>query len=531
MLSLQKSNSLRVVFLIIGLLLLGSSRVTAQPKPTEDDYYRIVTFPLPEGCVLEVGGMDWLDKEKTRLAICTRRGEVWVLDNVYTDQPVLAGKKIKVKNDAGKTVEVDPKAEQIVTFKRMLFGLHEPLGMLVNPGRGFPDGIYMAQRGELTRCVDTDGDDLIDEVRTFCDDWEISGSYHEYAFGPKIGKDGQMWITLNRPFGGGQEGTAYWRSWAVRVNNKGQMEPVCPGVRSPAGLGANPAGEMFYTDNQGDHVASGKLSHLKFDTFQGNPIGLQSCEHPLSTFTKPFEKYPKLGMKWGEAVKANPKLQAPAIWFPYPQMGKSQTDIQYDRTDGKFGPFANQMFVGDLSNAVLMRVFLEQVDGEYQGACFPFRRGFRPPVLRFEWGHDGSLFVGGTSRGWGGGSVPYGLQRLVWTGKTPFEVHEMRAKPNGFELTFTMPVDPKTAGNVNSYSMKCWTYNYYGNYGDKPQDEHALKITKATVGKDNRSVSLIIDGISPYYIHELRANGVRSQEDLPLLHPEAYYTLNRIPKK
>ena len=31
----------------------------------------------------------------------------------------------------------------------------------------------------------------------------------------------------------------------------------------------------------------------------------------------------------------------------------------------------------------------------------------------------------------------FALERLVWTGKTPFEIHEMRAKPDGFELTFT----------------------------------------------------------------------------------------------
>ncbi|MEO2034190.1 MAG: MotA/TolQ/ExbB proton channel family protein, partial [Planctomycetaceae bacterium] len=35
-----------------------------------------------------------------------------------------------------------------------------------------------------------------------------------------------------------------------------------------------------------------------------------------------------------------------------------------------------------------------------------------------------------------------------WTGKVPFEVHEMRAKSDGFELTFTHEIDPKTAGNV-----------------------------------------------------------------------------------
>ena len=44
------------------------------------------------------------------------------------------------------------------------------------------------------------------------------------------------------------------------------------------------------------------------------------------------------------------------------------------------------------------------------------------------------------------------------------------------------------------------------------------------------SVSLEIDGLKPYYVHELRLAGVRNRDGQPLLHPEAYYTLNRIPK-
>ncbi len=522
----------RLGITLLAFTIAGSVQALAQPQktPTEDDYYRLLSFPLPDDVVLEVGGIDWLDEQKTRLLACTRRGELWVIDNVYTDQPLLEGQKVKVKDETGKTVEVDPDSSQIVRFKQMLFGMHEPLGMMVNPGRGFPDGIYMAQRTELTRVADLDGDDVIDEVETFCDAWETSGSYHEYAFGPKMGKEGHMWITLNRPFGGGQEATAYWRGWAVTVDANGKMHPICPGLRSPAGLGANSEGDVFFTDNQGDHVASGKLAHLKSDVFHGNPVGLESCDHPLSTFKLPTKAYPKLGLRWSEAVKENPLLQAPAIWFPYPRMGRSQTDIVYDSTGGKFGPFQNQLFVGDLSNAIVMRVFLEKVDGEYQGVCFPFREGLEPPVLRMVWGHDGSMFFGGSSRGWGGGRKPYGLQRMVWTGETPFEVHEMRARPDGFELTFTQPVDPKTAGDVNSYSMNCWTYNYYSNYGDNPQDPHDLKINSATVGNGGRSVTLTVDGLAPYYIHELRLNGIRSSSGLPVLHPEAYYTLNRIPR-
>jgi hypothetical protein len=490
----------------------------------------MIDFPLPPDVVLEVGGMGWLDTQQTRLAACTRRGELWVLDNVYTDTPGLAGQKVKVKDAQGKTTEVDATDKEIVRFKRMLFGLHEPLGMLVNPGHGFPNGIYMAQRSELTRVADTNGDDRIDEVDTFCKDWEISGGYHEYAFGPKLGKDGQMWITLNRPFGGGQEATALWRGWCVKVDKDGTMTPVCPGLRSPAGVGTSADGEMFFTDNQGDHVASGKLAHLKPGVFHGNPVGLESLGEPKANFKLPFKKYPKLGLKWGEAVKANPGLIAPAIWFPYSEMGGSQTDILTDDTGGKFGPFAGQMFVGDLARAIVMRVFLEKVDGEYQGACFPFRDNFTPPVLRMMWGHDGSMFVGGSSRGWGGGRTSYGLARIVWTGVTPLEIHEMRAKPKGFELTFTRPVDPQTAGDPNSYKLRSWTYIYYDRYGDDHQDERELAVKSAKVSDDGRSVVLEIDDLRPYYVHALRAEGVRSKEGWPLLHKDAYYTLNRLPK-
>ena len=71
---------------------------------------------------------------------------------------------------------------------------------------------------------------------------------------------------------------------------------------------------------------------------------------------------------------------------------------------------------------------------------------------------DGSLIAGGTSRGWGSrGGKPFSVERIAWTGKVPFEIHEMRAKPDGFELTFTKEIDPKTAGDAASYKMETFT--------------------------------------------------------------------------
>src|ERR1700689_388664 len=102
-----------------------------------------------------------------------------------------------------------------------------------------------------------------------------------------------------------------------------------------------------------------------------------------------------------------------------------------------------------------MPVFLEKGNGRSQGAVFPFRAGFGSGNVPVRFAPDGSLVSGGTNRGWGSrGNKAFALDRVVWTGKVPFEIHEIRAKPDGFELTFTHKVDPKTAGDVNSYQMK-----------------------------------------------------------------------------
>jgi len=67
---------------------------------------------------------------------------------------------------------------------------------------------------------------------------------------------------------------------------------------------------------------------------------------------------------------------------------------------------------------------------------------------------DGSLFVGQTSRGWDSkGPKSYGLERLVWLGKTPFDMKAVRAMPDGFEVEFTKPVDKKFASNPDNYTI------------------------------------------------------------------------------
>ena len=59
--------------------------------------------------------------------------------------------------------------------------------------------------------------------------------------------------------------------------------PVCAGMRSPSGLGANAAGDMFYTDQQGNWVATNSLHHLRPGVFFHHAEALASMNEPGST--------------------------------------------------------------------------------------------------------------------------------------------------------------------------------------------------------------------------------------------------------
>lgn len=298
-------------------------------------------------------------------------------------------------------------------------------------------------------------------------------------------------------------------------------------------MGMNAAGDMFYTDNQGPWNGTCSLRHLKPGSFQGHPGGNRWYELPEVQAVmgeKPAE--PKSGSRFHLEADRIPEYLPPAVLFPYAKMGQSAAGIACDTTGGTFGPFANQMFVADQTHSTVMRVFLEKVEGEYQGVCFPFRTGFASGSVPVEFTPEGHLFVGGTNRGWGSrGPEPFAIERLDWTGKTPFEVLEMRAQPDGFELLFTEPVDAATASAIDSYTLSTYTYAFQAQYGGPMIDQTTPAITAADVSSDGLRVRLTVDGLQRGHIHELHLDGVRSHDGKPLLHPEAYYTLMRIPKK
>jgi hypothetical protein len=451
-----------------------------------------------QGLALEVSGMDWT--ADGRLALCIRKGEVWLLDGVLAPKPDKVG------------------------FKLFAAGLHEPLGLL----RDGKD-LLVTQRTETTRLRDADGDGVADEYLTAGAGWNVSGAYHGYAYGPKRDGKGDLWVTLNLDMGDHSDNKAPWRGWGGIIGKDGRFVPMAAGMRSPCGLGANREGDMFCVDQQGTWIPTTPIYHLRKGAFFLNPEGIASeklPDSPLRLSAKIPEKRP-----YPEAVRALPEMRPPAVWMPYNKMGRSGTDLAVCDAGGKFGPFDGQMFVAEFTDAKISRVFMEKVGGEYQGACFPFVGGFASGIVRLTFAPDGSLMVGMTSRGWSSlGTKAYGLQRLRYNGNVPFAIKEMRARPDGFELVFTKPVDRARAADVASYRMSSYTLLYSSAYGSDEILTAPNPVTSAVVAADGLSVRLKVGALRELHIHELHADGVKSEAGEPLDHADAYYTLNRIPQ-
>jgi hypothetical protein len=493
--------SRRLPVLSLGLALgapsaaqeLGESWGTTR---AEADYYRIVDLHVPSELQLEVGSLCLLPDE--RLAVGTRRGEILILSGVFESLPD-------------------------VHVQRYASGLDEVFGL------GHRDGAFYAmQQSELTRISDRDGDGRADRFETLSDVWGFE-NFHEFGWGSPVQPDGSVWLVLG--LSDSYEYRADFRGWAFQITADGRSIPIASGIRSAGGVAPNEHGVMFYVESQGPWNGSCSLKHLRPGGFMGHPISFPGYDLHLAAGMggKPLEPH-DLSRVHTECKRIK-ELVPPAVVFPYRKMGQSITGFRVDRSAGRFGPFEGQLFVGDYSLSCVMRATTELVDGVWQGACYPFREGFGTGLLALEISEKGSLVTGGTNRGWPvRGNRQYLLERLDWTGKTPFEIERVRIRPDGFLLDFTKPVAAASAADPANYRLETFTHIYQEDYGSPEVDQTTPRVVRATPAADGRSVQLVVEGLVEGHVHAFDLAGLVSAEGAELLHTKAYYTVNRIPE-
>jgi len=212
---------------------------------------------------------------------------------------------------------------------------------------------------------------------------------------------------------------------------------------------------------------------------------------------------------------------------------RSVNGATVDTTAGKFGPFAGQVFMAELMyGGAIVRANVERVNGEMQGACFPFwGKGLLGP-LTMAFDPKGRMWVGSiTEPGWMAQPDRGAVFRIDFTGEVPFEIQSIHARPNGFRLVFTAPVDPKTATDLASYTLDHHRYEYTGAYGSPELDRTRVAAAKATVAADGRSVDLdLAVPLVAERVYMISARGVKSAKGEPPVTPVGAYTLNEIPR-
>ncbi|AWB68875.1 hypothetical protein C2869_01835 [Saccharobesus litoralis] len=454
---------------------IASAQAQTIYKP---DGYSIETIDTPSNERFHITGLD-TDKNGV-VYVATRFGDVWQLKDKH--------------------------------WSKFASGLHEPTGLLVED-----DGsILVAHKPQLTRLVDIDNDGVAEDYINVASGWDFHNDYHEFNFGPVKDKQGNYHGTLNLGFQGGWGG---YRGFAYKVTPKGEFKPYSWGLRSPAGIGINPEGEIFFTDNQGGWVGTSKMHLLEEGKFYGAPNSLHQA---------PGEN----GQNWQKkytVADLDRMREKPIIQMPHGEIAKSPGNPEWDLTQGKFGPFQDQIFMPDLTMSNIFRVLLEKVNGKYQGAVITFMNGFQSGNIRAEFDKNGHLWIGQTARGWGAaGSKPFGLQKVVWDGTNPFEMLNIKLTKTGFRLSFTEEIDANSFVE-SSFNVQQWHYHYHKKYGSEKVDLTTINISKMRLSPDHKQIEIDMP-LTAGKVVGIDFSGLTSKSQRKASSSKVFYTLNQVYK-
>lgn len=471
------------------------------------EYYQVESVNMPAGLDPQVGGLDFTPDG--RLVACFHRGEVYTYN---------------------------PKSGEWRLFAE---GLQEPLGVCAVSN----NEMVIMQRSELTRIQDLDLDGLADNYETLWDGFGMTGNYHEFAFGPVRDPDGNFIVSLNlasngasiRPEVRGEfssvglpenefydrpwkevknaAGRMYsrvpWRGWVISVSPLGEATPIASGFRSPNGMAYDLAGNLFVTDNQGDWIGTSKCYHVKPGQFYGHPASL--------VWRKGWTRDPLT-----VPVEELNAMRTPASWlFPQGEVANSPTQPLCITEAEKFGPFYGQMLVGEMNVPRILRLAEDKVNGVIQGAVIPFldQAGLRSGNNRLVFAPDSSLYVGQTALSWAGSK---GIQRISWKGKTPPEIHTIKAKKDGFSIHFTLPIDLKSLENLKLV-IPSWRYIYHKNYGSPKVDQKELQIIASKLSDDRKSLFIETADLEKDRVYGFDLTGLNSRSGNPIVNPTATY--------
>jgi glucose/arabinose dehydrogenase len=394
---------------------------------------------------VRLGAFDFF-ADGTRAAVCTWDGDIWVVSGI---------------DDALGTL----------TWRRFASGLYETLGLkIVN------DVIYTSGRDQVTRFHDLNGDGEADFYENFNNQITSTEGFHEYVFDLQTDPAGNFYFSKAGPWRPGGRGFQYVSAHAgclLKLPPDGrQLEIVATGLRTPNGIGVGPKGELTTGDNEGTWVPATPINWIK----PGGWYGVLDTAH-----REPI-----------------PEFRPPLCWLSHtgPDAFDNSAGGQVWVTSDKWGPFAGELLHLSYGKCRLFLVFKEEIAGVLQGGAVRWPLKFTSSTMRGRFNpRDGQLYLCGLG-GWQTDTVREGgLDRVRYTGKPVYSLRALNVTKTGVRLTFTQPLDPAAATDVQNYSVKRWNYRRTQEYGS-PEFSVANPDQKGRDPVDVKSAHLSPDGLA-----------------------------------
>ncbi len=400
-----------------------------------------------------------------------------------------------------------------------------PYGLHVNR-----DSIDVINKYALLRLHDQDGDGFFEQNEVMADDWGYTSDYHDWAVGLPKDAVGNYYVALPCQQDNRSPAAAHRRGTTIRLRPTArdpqtqrsfQITPFTAGHRFPMGLAINRDQAIFVTDNQGNYTPFNELNHLR----EGRRYGFINKLEAKPDFAPPFEFAAiSIPHPWTRSVNGICFLYTPAA-------------VRVRLGLDVFGPFEGHLVGCEFNGLSLVRMSIEPIGDTYQGAIYPLsvppqadQPTFEGPVV-CEVGPSGDLYVGNVrDSGWGGGQNTGSIVRMRPTGQWPLGIAEVRARPQGFQLRFTGPIDEAKATAAQSYHVRSYRRIPTPAYGGNDVDERTEHIERIELATDRQSVVLQLNSLREGYVYEIRTENLGATN--ASFHPaEAHYTLLKIPSR
>ena len=420
------------------------------------------------------------------------------------------GKLLRIQN----VLNADGKGKKLISTV-LADGLYEPTGLAI-----VADSIYVGTKTQILRFDQgvkakskmklSDATVMIDGLSTV--------NFHTYTVGfEEYKKDGKLYLCGNFTTAivlGGKRDKMIPPNPEVHRGSTFYFGPVtgkespqdislnylAGGFRTPNGIEVGPDNAVYVADNQGIFNPTNELIRIKPASFYGHYLYNKKNVGRAAAF-QPTDIEAEQGGSVGQT--------GATVHLPQGALARSpaQPHVIRNRT-GLLAPYNGQLLLCDFTTGSMLRVFMEEVEGVWQGVAFKHsggdpdengNNGFTGGPNRITEGPDGHFYIGqiGAGRLWSFKDSLSGLQRFRVKSSAPSDFNEIlavRVIDGGFELEFLKPLGSRSI-SANQIKVSQNTYIPTKNYGGSAVGTEKLKVKEIKFHSRGKKATLLIDGL------------------------------------